>query len=81
MARTPRPPRARVREATQPPEFDDTDDIGNFTAEGTANIDPQKLLALKEKLLHSKLSQQDWSKVKFVARNAPFNRRSQIPPA
>jgi hypothetical protein len=79
MARTPRPPRTRVRGATQQPEFED---IGiNLTKEGTTNIDLQKLLDLKTRLEAQGLHLTDWSKVQFVARNAPFNRRSQIPPA
>jgi hypothetical protein len=73
MAKTTRPPRARVRQATQPPE----DEVGNLTADGTVYIDPQRLADFKAKLG----PQQDLSKVKFVARNAPFNRRSQIPPS
>jgi hypothetical protein len=67
MAKTTRPARARGRQATQPPE----QEFGNLTAEGTANIDPQKLLEFKTRISQQGL---DWSKVKFVARNAPFNR-------
>jgi hypothetical protein len=81
MAKTTRPPRARVRGATQQPPPEVPADGIKLTAEGTTIIDPQKLLELKQALLDKGISPQDWSKVQFVARNAPFNRRSQIPSA
>ena len=77
MAKTTRPPRARARQATQPPEQPPVfEDIGiEVTAEGTVNIDPKKLSDFKTYISQQGL---DWSRVKFVARNAPFNRRSQF---
>jgi hypothetical protein len=76
MAKTTRPPRARVRGATQPPPPEQ--EIGNLNADGTVYIDQQ---ALSDFIKTQLGPQQDLSKVKFVARNAPFNRRSQTPPA
>ena len=51
-------------------------EFGQLNEDGTANIDPEKLEELKEKL-----GAAAWSKVRFVALNAPFKRRSPIPPA
>jgi hypothetical protein len=50
--------------------------VGQVSADGTVDIDRDKLEKLKEKL-----GPAAWSKVRFVALNAPFKRRSLIRPA
>ena len=45
--------------------------VGQVNADGTVTIDKNKLDKLK-----TKLGQAAWSKVRFVALNAPFKRRS-----
>jgi len=50
-------------------------EIGRLNKDGTVSIDPEKLEELKKKL-----GAAAWSKVRFVALNAPFNRRLPIPP-
>jgi hypothetical protein len=50
--------------------------VGQVSAGGTVEIDRDKLEKLKEKL-----GPAAWSKVRFVALNAPFKRRSPIRPA
>jgi hypothetical protein len=49
--------------------------FGKLNRDGTAEIDPRKLEELKKKLGRAA------SGVRFVALNAPFKRRAQIPPA
>jgi hypothetical protein len=49
-------------------------EFGQLNKDGTANIDLQKLEELKKKL-----GAEAWRKVRFVALNAPFKRRSSIP--
>ena len=51
-------------------------EFGRFTKDGTVNIDQRELEALRKKL-----GKAAWSKVRFVALNAPFKRRSPIAPA
>jgi hypothetical protein len=52
------------------------EEIGKLNRDGTVNIDPGKIEELKRKL-----GRAVWSTVRFVAHNAPFNRRSPIRPA
>ena len=49
--------------------------FGRFSEQGEPQIDHDRLEALKKKL------KGDLSKVRFVALNAPFKRRSPISPA
>jgi hypothetical protein len=49
--------------------------VGRVSTTGTANIDLNQIEALKKKLGSG------WRKVRFVALNAPFKRRSPITPA
>ena len=51
-------------------------EFGQFRPDGTLTLDFKKLEALKRKL-----GAAAWRKVRFVALNAPFKRRSPIPPA
>jgi hypothetical protein len=51
-------------------------EFGRLNKDGTANIDTEKLEELKRTL-----GEVAWSKVRFVALNAPFKRRTQIPQA
>ncbi|HEY2528134.1 MAG TPA: hypothetical protein VGJ20_09335 [Xanthobacteraceae bacterium] len=51
-------------------------EFGRLHREGAHIIDSEKLEALKRKV-----GKAAWSKVRFVALNAPFKRRSPIPPA
>jgi hypothetical protein len=51
-------------------------EIGQLNKDGTISIDPEKLEELKKKL-----GAAAWRTVRFVALNAPFNRRSPTPPA
>jgi hypothetical protein len=51
-------------------------EIGKLNSDGTVNIDTEKLEELKRTL-----GQAVWSTVRFVAHNAPFNRRPPIRPA
>lgn len=51
-----------------------TEEFGRLNKDGTVEIDPNGLQALKKKL-----APKVWAKVRFVALNAPFKRRSQIP--
>ena len=51
-------------------------EIGQLNKDGTISIDPEKLEELKKKL-----GAAAWRTVRFVALNAPFNRRSPLPPA
>jgi hypothetical protein len=51
-------------------------EFGQLNKDGTDNIDLEKLEELKEKL-----GAEAWRKVRFVALNAPFKRRSPIPSA
>lgn len=51
-------------------------EIGRLNKDGTAHFDPKKLEDLKERLGNAA-----WSKVRFVALNAPFKRRTPVPPA
>lgn len=48
-------------------------EFGRLNKDGTVEIDPKKLERLKKNL--------KWGQVKFVALNAPFKRRTPIPPA
>jgi hypothetical protein len=50
-------------------------EIGKLNRDGTINIDTKKLEELKTKLGEADIP---WSTVRFVAHNAPFNRRSPI---
>jgi hypothetical protein len=50
--------------------------VGHLNEDGTHHIDPDKVEALKKKL-----GKEQWGKVRFVALNAPFKRRSPVPPA
>jgi hypothetical protein len=52
-----------------------THDIGRVAEDGEARIDYEQLEKLKEKL-----GEGAWRKVRFVALNAPFKRRSPIAP-
>ena len=54
----------------------DKAEIGKLNRDGTINIDAAKLEELK-----SKLGEAVWSRVRFVALNAPFNRRLPARPA
>jgi len=49
--------------------------VGRVSTTGTVNIDLNQIEELKKKL------GADWGKVRFVALNAPFKRRSPITPA
>jgi hypothetical protein len=51
-------------------------EFGRFNANGTITIDQE---ALEE--LRTKFGKETLSKVRFRALNAPFKRRSQVPPA
>jgi hypothetical protein len=51
-------------------------EIGKLNSDGTVNIDSGKIEELKRTL-----GEAVWSTVRFVAHNAPFNRRSPIRPA
>jgi hypothetical protein len=51
-------------------------EIGQLTKDGTAVLDSAALEELKQRL-----GPAAWSKVRFVALNAPFARRSPIPAA
>ena len=51
-------------------------EFGQLNKDGTAQIDPKKLEELKKQL-----GAEAWRKVRFVALNAPFKRRSPIPSA
>ena len=53
-----------------------THEIGKLNRDGTVSIDTAKLEELKRTL-----GEAVWSTVRFVAHNAPFNRRSPIRPA
>jgi hypothetical protein len=50
--------------------------VGRLNKDGTLNIQPQKLEGLKKKV-----GKEAWSRVRFVALNAPFKRRSPVSPA
>jgi hypothetical protein len=52
----------------------DFGEVGRLNSAGNAEIDTKKLEGLKKKLGVAA------SKVKFVARNAPFKRRYPVPP-
>jgi hydrogenase maturation factor HypE len=54
----------------------DKQEIGKLNRDGTVSIDSAKLEELKRTL-----GEAAWSRVRFVALNAPFNRRSPIRPA
>jgi hypothetical protein len=51
-------------------------EFGGLSKDGTFEIDPKRLEVLKKKL-----GKAAWSKVHFVALNAPFKRRSPNPSA
>jgi hypothetical protein len=53
-----------------------TEEIGKLNRDGTVTIDPEKLEELKKRL-----GETVWSTVRFMALNAPFNRRWPIRPA
>ncbi len=53
-----------------------TQEFGKLNRDGTVEIDPNKLERLKKQLGRGSLG-----KVRFVALNAPFKRRSPISPA
>ena len=52
-----------------------TQQFGRLSKDGTVNIQPQKLEGLKKKV-----GKKAWSRVRFVALNAPFKRRPPISP-
>ena len=52
----------------------DNHEIGQLNKNGTVSIDPEKLEELKRKL-----GEAAWSRVRFVALNAPFKRRLPVP--
>jgi hypothetical protein len=52
------------------------EEFGKLNKDGTVKIDVDKLEQLKKSL-----GKGSWSKVRFVALNAPFKRRSPVPPA
>lgn len=54
----------------------DKEEIGKLNRDGTVNIDSAKLEELKRTL-----GEAVWSRVRFVALNAPFNRRLPTRPA
>jgi hypothetical protein len=79
MARSPRARRPnKFREAMEALQGVgvENQEFGRLNKDGTVSIDPEKLEELKRKL-----GEAAWSKVRFVACNAPFNRRLPIPPA
>lgn len=51
-------------------------EIGRLNKDGTHTIDSERVEELKKRL-----GKEAWSKVRFVAMNAPFKRRAQNPPA
>jgi hypothetical protein len=51
-------------------------EFGQLNTDGSVEIDPKRLEAFKKKL-----GRATWRKVRFVALNAPFKRRSPISPA
>jgi hypothetical protein len=81
MAKTPSSRKRRGRsgeaveaqEGGEPPEKE----FGQVDKDGTVKIDPKKLEEFKKYL--EETARGDWSRVKFVARNAPFKRRSPTP--
>ena len=88
MVKRPSPPKKVVK-----PRKDKIDEVldkiekgvprvkfGRMNKDGTANINPEKLEEFKKKL-EKKFGEAAFSKVHFVALNAPFKRRSPIPPA
>jgi hypothetical protein len=82
MARSPssraRGASAKLRQAREAAEGVGvhTEEIGKLNRDGTVNIDSGKLEELKKRL-----GEAAWSTVRFIALNAPFNRRSPIRPA
>ena len=62
---------AKASEGREVPE----QEFGELNRDGTINMDLKQLEALREKL-----GDAAWSKIRFVARNAPFKRGSQILP-
>jgi hypothetical protein len=48
-------------------------EFGRLNKDGTVNIDPEKIEDLKQKL-----GAAAWRRVRFVALNAPFKRRTSI---
>jgi hypothetical protein len=50
-------------------------EFGKLNSDGTVKIGPDELESVK-----AKLNKGTWSKVRFVALNAPFKRRSPISP-
>jgi hypothetical protein len=81
MAKTPSSRKRRGRsgeaveaqEGGEPPEKE----FGQVDKDGTVKIDPKKLEEFKNELGETAR----WSRVKFLARNAPFKRRSPTPSA
>ena len=51
-------------------------ECGRLNKDGTVSIDPAKLEELKQRV-----GEAAWRRVRFVALNAPFKRRSSIPQA
>jgi hypothetical protein len=51
-------------------------EIGRLNKDGSHTIDSERVEELKKKL-----GKETWSRVRFVAMNAPFKRRAQIPQA
>jgi hypothetical protein len=87
MARTPRSQKkGAVASRTRGPSYNDAmnalqdvgvnkQEFGRLNKNGTVNIDLEKLEELKRTL-----GEAAWSKVRFVALNAPFKRRTNTPP-
>jgi hypothetical protein len=67
--------RAKAQRAKPGEGYKVMEEIGQLTKDGTVNIDLKKLEQLK-----ATLANKPWRKVRFVALNAPFARRSPIPP-
>jgi hypothetical protein len=73
MAKSPKSKarKAKAKKAAPVPE----QTFGRLNKDGTAEIDFVSLESFKKKLGRARVG-----KVRFVARNAPFKRRSAIPP-
>ena len=73
MAKSPKSKarKAKAKKVVPAPE----QEFGKLNKDGTAEIDFESLEKFKKKLGSAR-----FAKVHFVARNAPFKRRSAIPP-
>jgi len=70
VAKAKKPRAGKYREPVVPQQ-----EFGKLNKDGTAEIDFESLERFKRKLGIAR-----FAKVRFVARNAPFKRRSAIPP-